>query len=135
MGRSMCPRSQYDDLTYMRGTGPCGPIKTITRSFQPILLFFNTNRGKIMLCTKVYAFSVWTQSCLPETDKRTNRHCSNILEFQPLSNVAKAPKVLDQHLLVLHMFCQNKYTLYEESIMFYVFYKADTWILIKYIHL
>ena len=26
IGRSMCPRPLYTDLTYMGGTGPCRPI-------------------------------------------------------------------------------------------------------------
>ena len=32
--RSMCPRPQYTDLTYMRGTEPCGSMRIIGNHFQ-----------------------------------------------------------------------------------------------------
>ena len=48
IGRSMCPRPQYSDLTTMGGTEPCGPMR--------INIKFGANRTLYVPKTPVYRF-------------------------------------------------------------------------------
>ena len=64
IGRSMCSRPQFTDLTYMRGTGPCGPMTIIFGSviqsqYASQNINFGVNRTFHVLKTAVYRIDLY----------------------------------------------------------------------------
>ena len=69
----MCPRPQYTDLTYMRGTGPCGPMRIIFRSviksmYISLNIKFGANRTFHLPKIPVYRFGLYGRSQIQSTD-------------------------------------------------------------------
>ena len=59
--RYLCPRRHYTDLTYMGGSGPCGPMRTIFSSviyssYISLNIEFGVIRMFHVLKTPVYRF-------------------------------------------------------------------------------
>ena len=74
IGRSMCSRPQYTDLTYMGGTGSCGPLKIIIGSvtwswYTSLNIKFGANRTFYVLKTPVYRFDYYGRYQLLSTDE------------------------------------------------------------------
>ena len=56
----MCSRPQFTDLTYMGGTGPCGPMTIIFGSVIKILhVKFGANRSFHVPKIPVYRFGLY----------------------------------------------------------------------------
>ena len=78
----MCSRPQCTDLTYMGGTGSCGPMRiifgTINYSWHRSLSAkFGANRTFLVPKISVYRFGLY---------RRYQTLCTDIAHFRPMAN-------------------------------------------------
>ena len=91
----MCSRPQFTDLTYMGGTGPCGPMTIVFESIiksTSLKIKFGVNWTFHVLMTPVYRFDLyrryqilWTDVALFQYQCMGNR--SLCLNFQVCSSL------------------------------------------------
>ena len=70
----MCSRPKFTDLTYMGGTGPCGPMTIIFGSviqskYTSLNIKFGVNRTFHVLKTPVYRFDLYRKYRILWTDE------------------------------------------------------------------
>ena len=84
----MCSRTQFTDLTYMGGTGPCGPMAIIFRSiiqsqYTSLNIKFGVNRTFHVLKTPVYLFDLYGRYRTLFTDDDNFWQCYSELVYKP----------------------------------------------------
>ena len=74
----MCARPQYTALTYMGGTGPCGPMmiifgSVIYSSYKNLNIKFGVNRMLYVPKVPVYQFDLYGRYWILRTDEHKFR--------------------------------------------------------------
>ena len=69
----MCPRPQYSDLVYMRGTRCCGPTQPISNTDGPNRSLFIKFEVRSTLRSNAIVITTYG---------RSERHSSNVIEFR-----------------------------------------------------